>query len=56
MIWSSVFVVQETMSLVIVDRYSNYPIVYRTPNLTSAGIILVLRDIFMKEAWDWEGT
>ena len=46
-ICSNFFTVWGMEFLVVVDRYSNYPIVYRAPNLTSAGVVSVLRSIFM---------
>ena len=47
MICSNFFAVRGIEFPVVVDRYSNYPIVYRAPNLTAAGVVLVLRNIFM---------
>ena len=47
MICSNFFAVRGLDFWVIVDRYSNYPIVYIAPNLTSSGVVSILRSIFM---------
>ena len=47
MICSKFFTVRGLEFLIVMDRYFNYPIVYRAPNLTSPGVVSVLRNIFM---------
>ena len=46
MICSNFFTVRGMEFLVVVDRYLNYPIVYRAPSLSSSGVVSVLRLIF----------
>ena len=47
MICTDFFTVRGMEFLVIVNRYLNYRIVYRAPNLTSSGVVSVLRLIFL---------
>ena len=47
MICSDFFAVRVIEFLIVVDRYSNYPIMYKAPSLSSSGVVTVLRSIFM---------